>query len=530
MTGTQTVPNMDAATRKQLSAVGWLLTARYVVWLASMVALAWFATDLTMLVPGPDVADAIVVSLAAGATLAVRVPFDALIRRLLEKVYGADALRAPDYDVVVPGLVVAVGALVVWIALVARGDLVVIPVLMIVTVFVLERPAAFLIGREERPLNDPALERRLRRFTREMALGDLKFRVSKDDKTRSPTQTEPKVTILAELVSVPRELIDDPPDVLETRLAAAIVRSRKRRHAKLSLVAGMFALVTSVIVVGFEGSLFRISHTSDITDPAFVPTALLVMSIGVVATSPVRAMYNRWSARREIGDVLNLTRSPDAMLALIARDTDTIGQANPLRRIVSGRPSARACLAEVERWRQSRRITLLFTDIANSTELLNELGDARWYGVVADHDHVVRTVIEEFDGDEIDSAGDGFFVVFTDAGRALLAAVELQRRLREIEAVAGTPLAVRMGVHVGDAIRRGREVVGREVNLAARIGASAVPGEILVSQELQDELAESARFTFGDPRAASFKGFSDEHIVYPVAPREDEPSVREAGV
>jgi class 3 adenylate cyclase len=73
-----------------------------------------------------------------------------------------------------------------------------------------------------------------------------------------------------------------------------------------------------------------------------------------------------------------------------------------------------------------------------------------------------------------------------------------------------------MGVHVGEAVRRGREVVGREVNLAARIGSHAAPGEILVSEELQDELASSTRFRFGAARTATFKGFSDDHVVHPV--------------
>jgi class 3 adenylate cyclase len=126
-------------------------------------------------------------------------------------------------------------------------------------------------------------------------------------------------------------------------------------------------------------------------------------------------------------------------------------------------------------------------------------------------------VIEEFGGEEIDSAGDGFFIVFADAGQAVLAAAELQRRLHDLEVRPGEPIGVRMGIHVGEAIRRGREVVGREVNLAARIGASAVPGEVLVSQELRDELVDSARFTFGAARSASLKGFSDDHVVYPVA-------------
>ena len=72
-----------------------------------------------------------------------------------------------------------------------------------------------------------------------------------------------------------------------------------------------------------------------------------------------------------------------------------------------------------------------------------------------------------------------------------------------------------MGVHVGETIRHGREVVGREVNLAARIGASAAPGEVARLAGFSGTSSPPPRGSASAPRGQPrFKGFSDEHVVH----------------
>ena len=485
------------------------------MWFVAMLVLATFGGDLEDAIPGSDVLEALAICVIIGAvTGAARAPLDVLITRRLRIIHGRDAIDDVASSAVVAPVATVIISFLMWLALWLSGTLLVIPLLFVVLVFALERPLA--AGAAMGPgLEDPVLERRLMRFARELGLGEVYVRKTSGSMP-SPLRTDPDVLVIRRRVEVPSELADAGGDVLETRLAAAIVSIRRNRYGKQLIRVGVLLATVAVVVLLFEGTLLRVAGSDTVGAPGFAPMALLVCALAISLSSPLAGMYKRAATRREIGDVLDLTRDPDAMLATISDDANRVDHINPLRRLVSGRPFARAATAEVERWRQGRRVTLLFTDIANSTESLNRLGDKRWYEVVSDHDHVVRSVIAEFDGDEIDSAGDGFFVVFADGGRAVLAAMEMQRRLREIEVGPGEPIGVRMGVHVGEAIRRGREVVGREVNLAARIGAVAGPGEVLVSQELRDELAASARFSFGAARAASFKGFSDDHVVYPV--------------
>jgi class 3 adenylate cyclase len=154
--------------------------------------------------------------------------------------------------------------------------------------------------------------------------------------------------------------------------------------------------------------------------------------------------------------------------------------------------------------RVDARRTFLFTDIVDSTRLLETLGDDQWRKLLAQHDRLVRSEIAESGGEVIKQTGDGFFASFEDARAALDAAVAIQRALRsdvfEPE--------VRIGAHAGTAFKTGAsfsDYGGQSVHVAARIGAAAGGGEILVSRETIDGLEPS--FQLSEPRAASLRGF-----------------------
>jgi predicted ATPase len=120
-------------------------------------------------------------------------------------------------------------------------------------------------------------------------------------------------------------------------------------------------------------------------------------------------------------------------------------------------------------------VTLLFTDIEGSTQLLDELGE-RYSDVLGDHNRVLRETFERHGGIEVTPLGDGFFVVFTSAAAALAAAAEAQREL------AARPVRVRMGLHTGEPELTEAGYVGMDVHRAARIGAAGHGGQILVSE------------------------------------------------
>src|SRR5262249_43551134 len=170
------------------------------------------------------------------------------------------------------------------------------------------------------------------------------------------------------------------------------------------------------------------------------------------------------------------------------------------------------------------RRTFLFTDIVDSTKLVQSLGDDRWRKLLARHDELLRERIVEGGGEVIKHTGDGFFAAFADPRAALNAAISIQRSLAA-EIVAPE---VRVGAHAGEAFRSGRADYGGEgVHLAARIGAAAGAGEILVSRETIDGF--STTFRVSEPRTEELKGFAEPVEVVVVEWRErPRPSARSA--
>src|SRR2546422_635948 len=138
------------------------------------------------------------------------------------------------------------------------------------------------------------------------------------------------------------------------------------------------------------------------------------------------------------------------------------------------------------RWLTSERlsgtVTFLFTDIEGSTGLLKRLGRARYGELLADQQRLLREAFAAHRGEEIDTQGDSFFVAFRSASDALSAAVAIQRSLAAHDWPEGAEPQVRIGIHSGEAAAAGERYVGGAVHRAARIGAAAHGGQILLSE------------------------------------------------
>ncbi|HKX14885.1 MAG TPA: adenylate/guanylate cyclase domain-containing protein [Propionibacteriaceae bacterium] len=126
----------------------------------------------------------------------------------------------------------------------------------------------------------------------------------------------------------------------------------------------------------------------------------------------------------------------------------------------------------------SGTITFLFSDIEGSTRLLEELGDG-YVALLQEHNRIFREVIREYEGAEVSTEGDSFFVVFRSPLSAVDAAARIQRRLAD--ALFPATVRVRMGLHTGQGHLAGGDYVGIDVNRAARIAAAGHGGQILVS-------------------------------------------------
>ncbi len=163
------------------------------------------------------------------------------------------------------------------------------------------------------------------------------------------------------------------------------------------------------------------------------------------------------------------------------------------------------------------QVTILFSDIEDSTRITERLGDRRWLEVLRAHNAVFRRIVPAHGGVEVKNQGDGFMLVFADARAALECAIELQRALAAEEAVAGERLSVRMGMHAGEAIREEGDFFGRSVIVAARIAAQATGGEVLVSEALRERASgDDGELVFGAGRALELKGLAGTHLAFPV--------------
>ena len=154
--------------------------------------------------------------------------------------------------------------------------------------------------------------------------------------------------------------------------------------------------------------------------------------------------------------------------------------------------------------------TVMFTDIVASTRRAAELGDRRWREIVESHDRVVRNLLQRYRGHEVKTLGDGFLATFDGPGRAIRCATELRDEVRSVG------LEVRTGLHTGELELAGDDISGIAVNIGARVGANASPGEVLVSQTVKDLVAGSG-VDFEDRGEHDLKGVPGSWRLWSVA-------------
>jgi predicted ATPase/class 3 adenylate cyclase len=172
-------------------------------------------------------------------------------------------------------------------------------------------------------------------------------------------------------------------------------------------------------------------------------------------------------------------------------------------------------------------VTFLFTDIEGSTRLIEELGEDSYVEVLAEHRRVLREAFRAQGGVEVDTQGDAFLYAFADAGAALAAAAQGQ------QALASGPVAVRMGLHTGEARPTGEGYAGRELHRAARIAAAGHGGQVVVSaataalvdgeltelgeHRLKDFAEPVAIFQLGEGQFPPLKTISNTNLPRPAS-------------
>jgi adenylate cyclase len=161
-------------------------------------------------------------------------------------------------------------------------------------------------------------------------------------------------------------------------------------------------------------------------------------------------------------------------------------------------------------------VVVVFSDIEGSTERNTELGDRDWVKLLQRHEQLVRSSVDDYRGQVVKNQGDGFMLAFGDAGGALRCCRDVQREL------TGHPerwqnIKVRMGIHMGPSVRRGDDLFGLNVAMAARIASHADGGEILISDAVREAMGPVDGVAVTDAEIVEFKGFTGTYEVFPVA-------------
>jgi pimeloyl-ACP methyl ester carboxylesterase len=153
--------------------------------------------------------------------------------------------------------------------------------------------------------------------------------------------------------------------------------------------------------------------------------------------------------------------------------------------------------------------TVLFTDIVESTRRAAELGDSAWRDLHERHDALVRAQLERFGGREVKQTGDGFLARFDGPARAIRCACAIGDEVSELG------LEIRAGLHTGECDVIGDDLGGVAVHVAARVGTTAAPGEVLVSGTVKD-LVMGSGIDLVDRGAHELKGVPGEWRLFAV--------------
>ncbi len=163
-------------------------------------------------------------------------------------------------------------------------------------------------------------------------------------------------------------------------------------------------------------------------------------------------------------------------------------------------------------------VALMLTDMVGYTRL-SQADEARALRLLEDHGATIRDSVETHGGRAIKGTGDGFLVEFPSALQAVSCAINIQRRFHDRNrAVAeGERFSVRIGLHVGDVVRRDDDVFGDGVNITARIEPLAAPGGICASAALRDQVWNKVKSPFVSMGPQRLKNLEAPIEVFRVA-------------
>jgi adenylate cyclase len=247
---------------------------------------------------------------------------------------------------------------------------------------------------------------------------------------------------------------------------------------------------------------------------------------GVAAVEAIALIVLWVWLRRSQSEAEQLRRRVNARNTLLSGGREAVKQvwqtANILRKDGLG-AAVRSSIEDLADWAEverpdlarlapSGKVAILFSDIEESTALNERIGDRAFVRLIGSHDRMIRRHVNNHSGHVVKSQGDGFMIAFAQPEEAVRCGVDVQRALRK----RPNGIRVRIGIHMGKSVRRGDDLFGRNVAMAARVASEAGGGEVLVSEVVRDAVSDVDDITFDGGRDAELKGFGGSHRLYAV--------------
>jgi class 3 adenylate cyclase len=237
--------------------------------------------------------------------------------------------------------------------------------------------------------------------------------------------------------------------------------------------------------------------------------------------------------RADLRAVLPLINTPTLVLHRVDNDFLPIGHGRYLAENIAGATLVElpgrdflpyvgdidAVLGEIEEFLTGTRgtpntdrmlATILFTDIVDSTKRAAGTGDRRWRELLDNHDRMSGRQVHRFGGRQVKTTGDGILATFDGPARAIQCGLAICDGARQVG------VEVRVGVHTGEVERRGDDVAGIGVHIAARVQGCAQPGEVWVSRTVTD-LVTGSGIIFNDRGEHPLKGVPGTWQLFTVA-------------
>jgi adenylate cyclase len=255
---------------------------------------------------------------------------------------------------------------------------------------------------------------------------------------------------------------------------------------------------------------------------------LAIYGLAAVAVVEAIALLVLWrQLTNRDGELAELRHRLDARANLISGGREAVKSvwqtANILRKEGFG-AAVRSSIEDLADWAEverpdlarlspSGRVAILFSDIEESTALNERIGDRAWVRLIDRHDKMVGRHVKRHSGYVVKSQGDGFMIAFAQPEEAVRCGLDIQRELQKRH----NGIRVRIGIHAGKSVRRGDDLFGRNVAMAARVAAAADGGEVLVSESVREAVSDQDGIAFDDGRDVELKGFSGTHRLYALS-------------